>query len=103
MLGLELLNMSFSNRSTPRTDCPTTLPEAPVTLEKQMNLKVDELQKNFIAMAGGLNGIFVDGEGMTEFEASYFIKEQVSKFFGRCMYEGEDLYDGASINSSIYL
>jgi len=55
---------------------------------------VNDLQEEFIAMAGGLNGLFVTGKGMTEFDASLFIKEQVSKFFGRCMYEGEDLYDG---------
>lgn len=85
----------WANRTSPRTDCPTVLPDVP-TMERyqQVNQPVDDLQKEFIAMAGGLNGLFVTGDGMTEFEASLFIKEQVSKFFGQCMYEGEDLYDG---------
>jgi len=84
----------WANRTTPRLDCPVTLPDAPVIDTPQENQDVDDLQKEFIAMAGGLNGLFVSGDGMSEFEASYFIKEQVSKFFGRCMYEGADLYDG---------
>jgi len=85
----------FANRTTVRTDCPVTLPDAPpVAGLPQKNQPVDDLQREFIAMAGGLNGLFVSGEGMTEFEASFFIREQVCKFFGRCMYEGEDLYDG---------
>jgi len=76
----------FANRSESRTDCPLILPDAPLFyLMPQENLPVDDLQRDFLRMASGLNGVSIDTYDLTEF-ASVFVKEQVSKFFGpNCM------------------
>ncbi len=48
-------------RSSPRTDCPQKLPDAPGAdlkqLQKEKRAEQTDLQKSFLDLAAGLNGI----------------------------------------------
>jgi len=89
------------NTTSPRQDCPTQLPDAPLPpkqeSQRDFTAMADDLQKEFITMAAGLNGEFETGEGMTEIEGALFVREQVDKFFGHCIHEGPDAHIGISI------
>jgi phospholipase C len=79
-----------------RTDCPTTLPEAPIQRDHvpsflpardQMGQNtVTDLHRSFISMASALNNegmITEDGHGMTEEQGAHFMKEKINQFLKR--------------------
>jgi phospholipase C len=81
---------------SPRTDCPTELPEAPLQREQYSNVlpqrsemgqkPVTDLHKTFIKMVGALaNGgmITETGDGMTEEQGAHFVKERINDFLKR--------------------
>jgi len=80
---------------SPRTDCPTELPEAPLQRiqygilpprDQMGQFPVTELHKSFISMASALrNGglITESGQGMSEEQGAYFMKEHVNEFLKR--------------------
>ena len=96
---------TFENLFTTRvrTDCPETMPDVPMVSTQAFldpfATPITDLQQDFVALASGLTAGSDDeimtGEGWTEGDAALFMREQVCAFFGRCMYEGEDSYDGA--------
>jgi len=77
----------------PRTDCPTTLPIAPTQRQYGHLLPehllgtrpASELQKNFVRMASALKSgeMEHDGEGLTEGDAHYYIRDRVNEFLDR--------------------
>lgn len=82
----------FSTRSTPRTDCPLTMPTPKASVRKvpqDGKRLLTELQIEFVELAANLNGELVENpEKMTVLEGSTFIKRAVNRFFGKDMYAG---------------
>jgi phospholipase C len=81
---------------TPRQDCPLTMPEVTQSLRhfpQDGQASLSPLQREFVAMASGLNEANSDkieiGEHMTVLQAARYIREQVNKFFGRDMYPAD--------------
>jgi len=83
-------------QDTPRTDCPTELPEAPLQRVQYPNVlppfgqlgqkPVTDFQKTLITMASALNtdGIITEtGEGMIEEQGAHFIKDHMNQFLKR--------------------
>jgi len=79
---------------TPRTDCPTELPEAPTQrtygflppLNALGTNSVTELHRTFIKMASALrNGGMIreNGDLMTEAGGAYFMKQYINEFLQR--------------------
>ena len=79
----------WSKRSSPRTDCPKTLPTPPNnTLTEAIHamagtMPVTDLQKAFVKLAASLRGEYMDGAGWTEEQASLFVRQRVHEFLGR--------------------
>jgi phospholipase C len=79
---------------TLRTDCPTELPTAPTERENGILLPLDQigsrpltpLQRSLVRVASGLknNGVIThDGEGMSEADGAYFLRDRVNEWLGR--------------------
>jgi len=79
-------------RTTPRTDCPVTMPTPRGSMRRvpqDGKRLLTELQQEFVELAANLNGEFVaHPEQMTVLEGSTFIKQSVNRFFGKDMYAG---------------
>lgn len=86
----------WSQRTSPRTDCPATLPTPPPSVSQrarrlsvQTGRPVDGsgplsgLQQTMVSIAASLEGTYFRGDGMTEAEASLWIREKVNTFLGR--------------------
>jgi phospholipase C len=78
----------------PRVDCPRTIPAAPSHREVFGNLlpfhkigtrPASHLHKNLVQMASGLNnGVMEhDGEGFTEADSHYYMRDRVNEFLKR--------------------
>lgn len=78
----------FNDLSQPRTDCPMELPPAPTpTLQPDLNEPVMGLQEDFILFAAGLiNDDIPKGTVFTELEGSLYVKQALSRYFGKCIY-----------------
>jgi len=75
----------FSGRTTPRTDCPQTLPNPPMLLRHLKPLTgqepLSELQLELVQLAASLNGDITGiSQLKTEQDGARFIKQQMSKF-----------------------
>jgi len=85
----------FDEISEPRTDCPLTAPNAPVVhLAQDMDAEIEDLQRNWVDLISGLVGDFVQSHGMTELDASLYIKHSICKMAGECVYGGADYFEG---------
>jgi len=74
----------FMTRTTPRTDCPISLPSPPgIENSVATNSPMNDLQKGLIALAAVVSGEDeIDYHGITtEFEGSLFARKCMSKFF----------------------
>jgi len=76
----------FTQRDSPRTDCPLTIPAPP----KLKNTKgehlqpLNDLQKTFIRLASALNGNQVATDNLvTEQDGAEYVKHEVAKFLGK--------------------
>jgi len=78
----------FLQRTTPRTDCPTSLPTPPPdVMPKPIDHPLNDLQKSFIKFASVLNGDFETGERFkTALEGGEYVRQQVSEFLKRDMF-----------------
>jgi hypothetical protein len=85
----------FDELEAPRTDCPLAAPDAPaVHLAQDMDAEVEDLQRNWIDLISGLVGENVQSRGMTEGDASLYIKRSICKMAGKCVYGGADYFEG---------
>jgi len=79
----------FTERTSPRTDCPKTLPVPPVILKKPRrergNRQMSELQRTLLYMIGKINGLPDDAipVQILERDAAVFVRNQIKQYLGR--------------------
>jgi len=77
----------FLSRSSPRTDCPTTLPEPAkyfAPKPNQLNQEIHEFQKSIIYAANGLNGNRDDISNIkTERQGGLYVQYAMNQFLSR--------------------
>jgi len=77
----------FLTRSSPRTDCPTTLPkpsEPIIRKPNQLNQEVHELQESLVHIANGLNGNVDDISNIkTERQAGLYVQQAMKRFLSK--------------------
>ena len=83
----------FSNRTSPRTDTPVTLPD-PIPLGHRKRLTGAEpmsgLQKELVGIAAAVNGITEVDNSMTVAQGARFVRQMVNLYFGRNMYPADE-------------
>jgi len=86
------------NLTSPRTDCPLTIPGPTKSLRHvpaDLDRKLTDLQKEFVLLASSLSETDLDkvemGHEMTVRQATKYIRHQVNAFFGRNMYPEEEM------------
>ncbi|KAL9423140.1 hypothetical protein AB3S75_035267 [Citrus x aurantiifolia] len=85
---------SVLNRTSPRTDCPVTLPEPTLKLrdgEAKEDAKLTDFQQELVQMAATLNGDYKKDiyphklvEEMTVAEGAKYVEDAFKKFRGQC-------------------
>ena len=87
----------FSDRATPRTDCPVTLPEPrPLGHRKRLtgHEPLSHLQEQLVDIAAALNGVQDRiPQGMTVIEGAHFVRKMVNRFFQKNMFENTGEWD----------
>jgi phospholipase C len=82
----------FSSRSSPRTDCPVTLP-APRPLAHRKRATghepLSDLQRQMVGIAAALNDAKVPAD-MTAAQGALFVRRMVNRFFNKNMYPQEE-------------
>jgi len=79
----------FTQRDTPRTDCPTSLPYPPLEpwrYQNQHKQPLNDLQRSLVQLAAAVNGELdtFDVESFaTEEEGANYIEKQMEKLLGR--------------------
>jgi len=90
----------FLTRTTPRTDCPTTLPNPPAPLKEirveASQQKMHSLQRNMVGVAAAMNGISIEElkslNIVTEEQGGRFAEAQLRKNFEEKGYTVSDKY-----------
>lgn len=75
----------FTERTTPRTDCPEKLPPAPPIAVDQAHFEgkqpMNDLQRTFVRIINDILGVS-GGENFTEYESGEYIRKMMAKFLG---------------------
>jgi len=77
----------LTQRTTPRTDCPLTMPDPALsaeTVQTTAKRPLNDLQKSLIRLSSSLHGSLYDGEDLANEESgAIYIQEQMEKLLGR--------------------